>query len=135
MRESNALLYAALVAFVSGCHNWTPTEIPSTAGPLAGNPKQVQVTRTDGTSVTLTHPVVSADSLAGSTYVRGQGDVRLAIPKAEITNVKASTFNGAKTAGLVVVIAAASVGVLYLALMNSELGGPLYTPVMSRSVR
>ena len=128
MTKAQALMLAAVVAFVSGCHNWLPTEVPASAGPLAGNPKQVQVTRADGTSVTLTNPGMSADSLVGFTYIRGQGNVRLGIPKTDIKNLATPTFNAARTAGLVVGIAAATVGLLYLALRNSELGGPLYTP-------
>jgi len=121
MRHSNAFLCAAIGAFICGCYSWSPTEIPATAGPLPGNPKYVEVTRADATSVTVRDPVMSADSLAGYTYIRGQGDVRLAIPRTDIKNLNISTFSGAKTTAAVLGVGTAAVFVLYLALRNSEL--------------
>jgi len=104
--------------------------MPPTGGALPGNPKQVQVTRVDGAYVTLRDPVISADSLVGFTYIRGQGNVRLVIPKTDIKSLNASTFSSGRTAGLVVGIAAAAAGALYLALRNSDLQ-PIYTPNLS----
>ncbi|HJP85956.1 MAG TPA: hypothetical protein VJ852_08205 [Gemmatimonadaceae bacterium] len=127
MMKPGAFLLGALAACVCGCYNWSPTEMPPTGGALPGNPKQVQVTRVDGAFVTLRDPVISADSLVGFTYIRGQGNVRLAIPKTDIKSLNASTFSSGRTAGLVVGIAAAAAGALYLALRNSDLQ-PIYTP-------
>jgi len=121
MTHSNAFLFAALGAFVCGCYSLSPRQIPPTAGPLAGNPRQVQVTRVDGAVVTLRDPAFSADSLVGFTYIRGGGNVRLAISKTDIKSLSASAFSASRTAGAVARVAAASAVVLYIALRNSKL--------------
>lgn len=117
-----AALIVAILGVVSGCYTWSATEIPATEGPWPGNPKYLHVTRSDGTAVSLTHPVVSADSVFGSTYIRGQGTVRLAIPKTDIRNLSASTFSGTRTAGAVIGATAGALVALYIALSNSSIG-------------
>lgn len=121
MTRTHALLFAAFGAFASSCYTSSPLEIGPSPSPLVGNPRQVQVTRKDGTSVTLMHPVMSADSLVGSTYVRGQGNVRVAIPGSDVKNLQTSTFSGTRTVGLILGIVAAAAVLLYIALANSTL--------------
>jgi len=121
MKNPDALLFGALAVLACGCYSWSTINTPVATGPLDGNPKFVQVTRTDATSVTLRDPVMSADSLVGQSYIRGQGDVRLAISKTDIKNLKTSTFSAERTVGAVVGIGAAAAFALYLALRNTDL--------------
>ncbi len=121
MTHSKALPFVALGAFACGCYSWSTINTPVATGPLDGNPKYVQVTRADATSVTLRDPVMSADSLVGFSYIRGQGDVRLAISKTDIKNLKTSRFSAERTVGAVVGVGAVAAFALYLALRNTDL--------------
>jgi hypothetical protein len=120
MTNSKALVVAALLPFVAGCHNWSPTEIPATAGPLAGNPPRVQVTITDGSRMIVVNPVIGADSLIGYTSLRRVGTVRLAIPTTRITALDVPKFNALGTAVLILGVGLAAF-VLSVALLVSSL--------------
>ena len=124
MTNAKRFLAAALAGVVCGCYSFAPAEIPATAGPLPGNPKHVEVTKSDGTTETLFNPVMGADSLVGSKYISGQGNVRLAIARTDITNLKASTFSPQKTVGGVILFSGLALVGLYIALSHSTLGTP-----------
>lgn len=92
MTISRVFLLGALVTSLAGCHDWYRTQVPAPAGSLAGNPRQVRVTLTNGTSVVMRDPVVRADSLFGSVYM-GPGDpVRLGVPIAGIKSLEVVKF-------------------------------------------
>jgi len=92
MTLSRVFLLGALVTSAAGCHDWYRTQVPAPAGSLAGNPSQVRVTLTNGISVVLRDPMVSADSLFGSTYMGAGDPVRLGVPLAQVKSVDAMKF-------------------------------------------
>jgi hypothetical protein len=113
-----------VVAFsLVACHSWTPTDVPTPAQPLEGNPLQARVVLTDGTRILLTSPSMSGDTLFGLQHIRGVSEsVRLAIPTTQIKALAVPQFNALKTTGLVlggVLIAWASYVALLLASLST----------------
>jgi hypothetical protein len=109
-------LVLALAIGVVACHSWSPTNVPTPAQPLEGNPVQARVVLTDGSEVLLMSPSMSGDTLFGLKHIRGVSEsVRLAIPTSQIRSLAVPTFDTLKTTGLVfggLLIAVASFFVL-----------------------
>ena len=89
-------LFACAALGVSGCTGWRQVAVAPDA--LVDNPTHVQVTRADGTRITLADPRIVADSLYGEhsgteTVLPLQDVSRMAVQKpATAKNAAALTF-------------------------------------------
>jgi hypothetical protein len=98
-------LLAWVAVSVTGCTGWR--QVPVTPAGLADSPTQVQVTRTDGTRITLTDPRIVADSLYGQ-----GGRKEVVLPLNEVSRIAVQKPATAKNEAALTFVAAGLVAVL-----------------------
>jgi len=92
-------LFACAALGVSGCTGWRQVAVSPTA--LVDNPAHVQVTRRDGTRITLTDPRIAADSLYGE-----HSGKELVLPLHEVSRIAVQKPATAKNAAALTFAAA-----------------------------
>jgi hypothetical protein len=100
LRVQLALLLLALLP--TGCYSHPLRTDPAAA--LGTAPRDVRVTRADGTTILVTRAVVRGDSLLGMSA--SDDSLRLAIPLAEVRAVEYAEFRPALTLLAIVTISA-----------------------------
>jgi len=92
----------AITLLSLACTYWQPGT-PNPAEFISNKqPKQVRVTRTDGSKFQLRNPTVFGDSLLGKTEsVRDDTLLSVAIPLSDVQNVEVKKISVGNTAGLV----------------------------------
>ena len=94
---------------VAACHGWSTTETPTPARQLAGNPQRARVVLTDGSTILVKNPSISADTLIGTADLAGTDSVvRVAIPMTRIKTLEVPKLSFLRTTGFIIVVAVAA---------------------------
>ena len=112
------VLPLTLVAFLSGCTKWRTLEPPH--APSLGEYEKLRITGDDGTRVVIHDPQIEADSLRGTVSDSEQVQV---IPIDSVQKIEKRGTNWLATAGLVVGVFYAVVGIGFLIECSSNPDG------------
>ena len=102
-RSVRALSTLIVVLFLS-CHSYVMNPAAPRTAPDFPSERTFRVTLVDGQRLMLNHVTVVNDTLSGSTHWGVEHDVR--IPMVQVVQIEERHFNGFKTAGLVLGVAA-----------------------------
>jgi hypothetical protein len=102
-------IFLLLVLPLGGCMHWSSRPLPA-PGQQASFRGSVRVTRADGQVLLLDNAAVRADSVTGISH--RQPALRVAIPTSDVHRVEARRTNTPVTAGVVVLLAGAVVGLI-----------------------
>lgn len=119
-----------LMVFLAGCTTWRPTTLSPAQVIQEEGPSSIRVTRSDGTHVTVTRPVVHNDSIAvleqacqTSSVAGGRFGcrefTRTLVPLGDVAGVEVSTVSGWRTATVLGAIGSA-VGIIYMYTSHPE---------------
>ena len=109
MRGSRGIAVLALGAFLmsaSGCTSWRVQDVEPAALVRDQAPKQVRITRVDGTRAVVRQPEVAGDSIRGmapADSARGLAGGPTSVALADVRQIAVRKTDPLKTAGLVVV--------------------------------
>jgi len=112
------VLPLTLVAFLSGCTKWKTLEPPY--APSQGEYEKLRITGDDGTRVVIYDPQIEADNLRGTVSDSEQVQV---IPIDSVQRIEKRGTNWLATAGLVVGVFYAVVGIGFLIECSSNPDG------------
>jgi hypothetical protein len=100
---------AALLLVMStvGCYSWRPVSVGPSALINETRPRDVRVTLTDGTVVTMQNPMLMSDTIVGATRT---GSVRA--PTWELQRLEVLRFSVTRTTALVGLHVGAIVGIV-----------------------
>lgn len=112
-------LVLPLLAAAGGCATWSRQSTSARQARYETYAGTVRVTRTNGESIVLDRVTVGVDSVVGLDH---GSRTRVAIPASDVRRLESRRVEPVRTAGLVVLAAAAAVGAVFALGVHSQCG-------------
>ncbi len=126
-RAVHGILFVLFVPTGTACTSWKPVELAPVPASDSTPSQTVRVIKRDGSQVMLRNPQLSGDTLHASlaNVAGGAQGIAIAVPIAEVADMRVRKFSPGKTLGLVagsVVLAAILAAAAAAAAIGSLLG-------------